>query len=47
MEVAQVADPTDEQVDTLHAAYIIELRQLFETHKSKYGVGKDQHLSIL
>ena len=45
--MARVADPTDEQVDALHAAYIIELRQLFETHKSKYGVAKDQHLAIL
>ena len=45
--MAQVTDPTDEQVDTLHAAYIKELRQLFETHKSNYGVAKDQHLAIL
>ena len=44
--VEKTENPTTEQVDALHATYVQALTDLFETHKSKYGVTEDTHLII-
>lgn len=46
IRVEKVANPTKEQVDTLHATYISELRELFETHKHQVGAS-DRQLVIV
>ncbi|XP_028750232.1 2-acylglycerol O-acyltransferase 2-B-like [Peromyscus leucopus] len=38
--------PSREQVDQLHALYVERLTQLFEEHKTLYGVPADQHLVL-
>ncbi|CAH7258645.1 2-acylglycerol O-acyltransferase 3 [Phodopus roborovskii] len=38
--------PTREQVDQLHKLYVERLIQLFEEHKTRYGVPADQHLIL-
>ena len=47
MDVTPVTEPTDEEVDDLHATYVRRLEELFEANKLKYGVSEDQHLSVL
>uniref|UniRef100_A0A1I8A8I6 Acyltransferase n=1 Tax=Steinernema glaseri TaxID=37863 RepID=A0A1I8A8I6_9BILA len=39
-------DPTQEQIDELHAKYCDSLRSLFDEHKAKYGVPSDVCLNI-
>ena len=47
LEIAQVVNPTEDQVDDIHQQYIDHLVLLFETHKSDYGISQEQHLSII
>ncbi|GMS90496.1 hypothetical protein PENTCL1PPCAC_12671 [Pristionchus entomophagus] len=44
--VEKTESPTNEQVDALHALYIQKLTELFEEHKTKFGVDEDNHLII-
>ncbi|GMR59931.1 hypothetical protein PMAYCL1PPCAC_30126, partial [Pristionchus mayeri] len=44
--VEKTENPSQEQVDELHAQYMKQLTQLFEEHKNKYGVPEDNHLVI-
>ncbi|XP_067122256.1 LOW QUALITY PROTEIN: 2-acylglycerol O-acyltransferase 2-like [Centruroides vittatus] len=37
IEVEKTENPTDEQIQKLHQAYIESLQQLFDEHKDKYG----------
>uniref|UniRef100_A0AAY4AFA1 Monoacylglycerol O-acyltransferase 2 n=2 Tax=Denticeps clupeoides TaxID=299321 RepID=A0AAY4AFA1_9TELE len=39
--------PTTQELDELHQLYMDELSELFEEHKSKYGVPEDTHLSFV
>lgn len=39
--------PTTEQLDALHQLYMDELSNLFEEHKTNYGVDKDTHLNFV
>lgn len=38
--------PSREQVDQLHELYVERLTQLFEEHKTHYGVSADQDLVL-
>lgn len=44
--VEKVPEPTEMDVDKLHAQYIAAISELFETHKHRLGYG-DQTLHIL
>ncbi|GMT12250.1 hypothetical protein PFISCL1PPCAC_3547, partial [Pristionchus fissidentatus] len=44
--VEKTENPTREQVEKLHKIYIDALVELFEAHKTKYGVAADNHLII-
>jgi len=37
----RTSDPTEEEVDEVHAEYCKQLKQLFDTYKSKYGAGEE------
>ena len=39
--------PTQQQVDDLQTTYMNNLSDLFEEHKSNYGLDKEQHLSFI
>lgn len=42
IDVEKVEAPTQEQVDKLHAQFIEELKELFESEKHKYIENADQ-----
>lgn len=44
--VQKVLEPTQEQVDELHSKYMAALTDLFEEHKTKFGVAEDNKLII-
>ncbi|XP_043337202.1 2-acylglycerol O-acyltransferase 2-like isoform X2 [Cervus canadensis] len=46
IEVQKIPHPSQEEVDKLHRRYMKELENLFEAHKLKYNVPRDQHLEI-
>lgn len=46
IDVEKNENPTREEVDELHQKYIDALVDLFETHKTKYGVDADSHLEF-
>ncbi len=46
IEVYKIEKPTDSQVDELHARYIKELTNLFETNKEKYSHDKNLKLIL-
>lgn len=46
IEVEKSENPTQEQIDTLHAKYTKALIELFDEHKETYGVAKDKQLLI-
>ncbi|KAL3108436.1 hypothetical protein niasHT_015358 [Heterodera trifolii] len=46
IEVKRIGSPTPAQVDQLHLRYCNALNELFEEHKSKYGVPNDKHLTV-
>ncbi|KAI6227752.1 Acyltransferase [Aphelenchoides fujianensis] len=46
IHVPKTPEPTQEQVDGLHAKYVAALVDLFETHKHRYDIPEDQHLVI-
>ncbi len=43
----KVEEPSDEDVDVLQIRYIAALTELFETHKSKFGVTPETTLTIV
>ena len=47
IEVEKTPNPTRQQVEDMHALYVKELVELFETHKSKYGVPPEKRLEIV
>lgn len=47
LEVSCIPEPTNEQVNELHAKYIEHLKEHFESNKAKYGVSETQHLNII
>ena len=46
IHVEKVTNPSDEQIETLHAEYIEGLKRLFEENRNKYGVPRDTKLII-
>ncbi|XP_043337206.1 2-acylglycerol O-acyltransferase 2-like [Cervus canadensis] len=46
IEVQKTPHPSQEEVDRLHQRYMQELENLFEAHKLKYNVPRDQHLEF-
>ena len=40
-------NPTQEQINELHKKYIEGLTNLFEEHKTKYNVDKEQHINFI
>ena len=46
IEVQKTSHPSREEVDRLHQRYMKELENLFEAHKLKYNVPRDQHLEF-
>ena len=47
IRVTQIREPTKEQIDELHAEYIVALTQLYETHKSAYATNKELNLELI
>jgi hypothetical protein len=47
IRVTQIKEPTKEQIDKLHAEYIVALTQLYETHKSAYATNKELNLEFI
>lgn len=45
--VERVPDPTQEQIDTLHATFIKHLTELFEKHKHKYLEKPDETTLVI
>ncbi|XP_036404153.1 2-acylglycerol O-acyltransferase 1 [Megalops cyprinoides] len=45
--VVQTPSPSKEDIDALHQLYMEGLTQLFEEHKSKYGIAEDKHLKFI
>ena len=46
IEVQKTPHPSQEEVDRLHQRYMQELENLFEAHKLKYNVPRDQYLEF-
>ena len=46
IEVQKILHPSKEEVDRLYQCYMKELENLFEAHKLKYNVPRDQHLEF-
>uniref|UniRef100_A0A914EL73 Acyltransferase n=1 Tax=Acrobeloides nanus TaxID=290746 RepID=A0A914EL73_9BILA len=44
--VEKVSEPSQKEIDELHARYCDALVELFESNKTKYGVPEDVHLNI-
>lgn len=44
--VQPTASPSNEDIESLHRLYLQKLTELFENHKTKYGIGPDQHLTF-
>ena len=44
--VKKTPNPTQEEINRLHAEYCAELTNLFEENKTKYGVPADAKLNI-
>ncbi len=38
---------SEEEVDVLHKKYIAAITDLFETHKTNYGIEPSRHLNII
>ncbi|XP_043929333.1 2-acylglycerol O-acyltransferase 2 [Protopterus annectens] len=47
LKVEMKSNPSPEEIDELHKKYIEHLCQLFEEHKTKYGVPEDVHLTFI
>ncbi|KAI1726723.1 diacylglycerol acyltransferase domain-containing protein [Ditylenchus destructor] len=45
--VEKCDNPTLDQIDALHVRYCESLKELFEDHKTKYGVPENVHLNLL
>ncbi|XGW20780.1 hypothetical protein V3C99_004063 [Haemonchus contortus] len=45
--VPRIPGPTDEEVDHLHRQYCKALEELFEQHKTRYGVSKEAKLILV
>ena len=46
MELPKIEEPTKEDIEKWHGAYIAKLQELFEANKVKAGAGKDAVLVI-
>ncbi|KAF8373063.1 hypothetical protein PRIPAC_79492, partial [Pristionchus pacificus] len=46
IRVEKTKNPTQEQIDQLHAKYCQKLTDLFDKHKTNYGIRADQELII-
>ncbi|XP_075061133.1 2-acylglycerol O-acyltransferase 2-B-like [Mixophyes fleayi] len=44
--VAKTASPSSEEISSLHSLYIEKLKELFETHKTIYGIPKECQLVL-
>lgn len=47
IDVEKMSNPTQEDIDKLHQKYLDCLKELFEEHKTQYGVDKDKHLCFI
>ena len=46
VDVQKVTNPSQEQVDELHACYVQKLEELFTRHRDSFGVPKTTKLII-
>ncbi|KAK6055715.1 diacylglycerol acyltransferase [Cooperia oncophora] len=46
IKVTKTEHPTQEQIDDLHRQYVTKLQELFDTHKTKYGVSPQTQLVL-
>ncbi|CAM9418010.1 unnamed protein product [Rangifer tarandus platyrhynchus] len=46
IEVQKMPHSSQEEVDRLHQCYMQKLENLFEAHKLKYNISRDQHLEF-
>ncbi|XP_077399896.1 2-acylglycerol O-acyltransferase 1 isoform X1 [Vanacampus margaritifer] len=46
IQVATIASPSSEDIDTLHKVYLEHLSELFERHKHECGLQEHQHLTF-
>lgn len=46
IQVTKSVTPSQEEIDTLHETYMTKLRELFEEHKTKFGVSASTQLVI-
>ena len=47
IRVPRMEKPTHEQVDQLHAEYCRRLSELFDAHKTKFGIHAEKHLEFV
>ena len=47
IDVEKVAEPSQEDIDTLHDKYVKALVDLFEENKTKYGLDESVHLNFI
>lgn len=47
IEVTKNENPSQEEIDNLHSRYVEELKILFETNKTKYGIAESVHLNFI
>ena len=47
IKVTRHASPPAEYVAEVHAAYVREVRRIFETHKARFGYGEEETLELV
>ena len=47
IDVTANANPTPEEVDKLHKAYLDGLEEIFESYKKQFGFSEDKHLEYI
>ena len=47
IDVEQCDNPDKDMVDSIHQRYMDDLSQLFDDHKTKYGIDKDKELNFV
>uniref|UniRef100_A0A915E696 diacylglycerol O-acyltransferase n=1 Tax=Ditylenchus dipsaci TaxID=166011 RepID=A0A915E696_9BILA len=47
IKVTENANPSEEEVDKVHSEYCKQLANLFNQHKTKYGISEDIELEFV